>query len=276
MIPKKVVTAIVSLSFTLSFEARAADQTVDFQLRRGHLIVMKVSVAGTPLNAIIDTGANTSALDKRVAAKLGLEQLSSTSVNFPGQTSNVGRVIVPDLEVGPIRRDRVFVVADLSLWKVDAIIGLDVLRQHSVLTIDFEQRTITFDQVGTLSSSMSFISPHWLVIVPVLIGNHEVRLSVDTGAAYTTLKQEQIQSWGGIRRKRQSRVMHSVAGASRVSEVHLGDVQLGPTLWKGLSAVAIDDFLSPILEKDGLLSVTALKLKRIQFDFRRSILSWEK
>ncbi len=78
---------------------------------------------------------------------------------------------------------------------MDAIIGLDILRQHSVLTIDFEQRTITFDQVGTLSSSTSFISPHWLVIVPVLIGNHEVRLSVDTGAAYTTLKQEQIQSW---------------------------------------------------------------------------------
>ncbi len=61
-----------------------------------------------------------------------------------------------------------------------------------------------------------------------------------------------------------------------MSEVHLGDVQLGPTLWKGLSGVVIDDFQSPILEKDGLLSVMALKLKRIQFDFRRSILSWEK
>ena len=237
---------------------------------------MKVSVTDASLDAVIDTGANTSALDRRVAAKLGLEELSRTSVNVPGQTTSVGRVLVPDLELGPIRGGAVFVVADLSAWGVDAIIGLDILRKQPVLTIDFKQRTITFDEVGTLASSTPFISPHLLVIVPVLVGNHEVGLSVDTGAAYTTLEREKIRDCDGIRRKRQSRVTHSVAGGSRVSEVRLGEVQLGPTLWKGLSAAVIDDFRSPVLEKDGLLSVIALELKRIQFDFGRSVLSWEK
>ncbi len=258
------------------FEARAADQTLDFQLRAGHLIVTKLSVAGTPLNAVIDTGANTSALDRWVAERLGLEQLSSTSVSSGAHTSSFGRVVVPDLELGPIRGGAVFAVADLSRWGVDAIIGLDLLRKQPVLTIDFKQRTITFDEVGHLEASTSFISPHLLVIVPVLVGNHEVRLSVDTGAAFTTLEREKIRNCDGVRRKRQSRVAHSVAGGSRVSEVRLGEVQLGPTLWKGLSAAVIDDFRSPVLDKDGLLSVIALELKRIQFDFGRSVLSWEK
>jgi hypothetical protein len=65
-----------------------------------------------------------------------------------------------------------------------------------------------------------------------------------------------------------------MGGGSRSSEVPLQALQIGPTEWRELTAMVIDN---PRPERwDAVLGVGSLGLKRIHFDFERRILSWEK
>ncbi len=61
-----------------------------------------------------------------------------------------------------------------------------------------------------------------------------------------------------------------------VVQVSVANTSLNAVIDRIPTPALIDGFRSPILQKDGLLRLTALKLKGIQFDFQRSVLSWAK
>jgi hypothetical protein len=65
-----------------------------------------------------------------------------------------------------------------------------------------------------------------------------------------------------------------MGGGSRSSEVPLQALRIGPTEWKELTAVVVDN--PRPLGWDAVLGVGCLGLKRIHFDFGRRILGWEK
>ncbi len=243
---------------------------------RDHLIVVQASVNGRSLNSMIDTGANQSFLDQGVADDLGLEPVSKKGAFAAFETSyQAERVLVEDLQIGPILIGTHCIVRDLSAWRVDAIIGLDVLRSMN-FTIDFDEKTITFGDDGPLESSIPFVSTYNLVIVPVSVGGEEIRLSVDTGAERISLVEARIKHRVPefrIRVQRQIGTRH-LGRKSWLKDVRLLGFQMGSTTWKQLPALVIPT--AAALEKDGVLGVASLRLKRIRFDFERRILSWEK
>ncbi len=100
--------------------------------------MVEAQVEGLPLQALIDTGANRSVIDTRIAERLGTNRVPSVVAAF-GKTSIVDQAIVRNLRIGPIHTAAVVLVADLSDWGVDAIIGMEVLGR-SDFGIDLETR----------------------------------------------------------------------------------------------------------------------------------------
>src|SRR6202021_4344387 len=79
--------------------------TVHFDLYRDYLIVVRGSAGPLKgLNFLLDTGASPTVLDRRVAQKLHLEE-RPTNVAVLNGSVTAGRTILPNLELGPIRKD---------------------------------------------------------------------------------------------------------------------------------------------------------------------------
>ena len=183
-----LLTIVTTATRPSAWAADPAVTSINFETRRGHLIVADAQVEGTTLRSLIDTGANRSVIDTRMAKRLDLHPVASNDVTAYGKTSKVERVIIRSLRVGPIHTAALAIVTDLSDWGVDAIIGMDVLRR-SDFGIDFTAKQILFGKAKTLSDSIPFDFEHSLVIVSLEVRGHKVRLSVDTGASRITLHQ---------------------------------------------------------------------------------------
>jgi hypothetical protein len=129
---------------------RAMEATVKFSLYRGYLIVAAGSASPlTDLNFVLDTGASSTILDKRLALKLHLDELPTSVAVLDGRVQ-AGKAIVRSLEFGPLHRDNFPVlIQDLSFLekalsvRVDAVIGLDALGQ-STFVVDYTSREIRF------------------------------------------------------------------------------------------------------------------------------------
>src|SRR6202035_132280 len=103
----------------------------------GYLIVVKGSIGDRrSLNFLLDTGATTSAIDRKLAERLNLPTRSGQMVSFD-KLLQVQWCVLPELAYGPERATSVkVVVQDLRYLRssgvaVDGVIGWDLLRRHS-------------------------------------------------------------------------------------------------------------------------------------------------
>src|SRR5271170_5530165 len=82
----------------------APKATVSFTLYHNYLIVAQGSAGPLKgLNFLVDTGASPSVLDRRLAQRLGLDELPGSIVFVNGRVP-AGQAIVPNLEFGPTQR----------------------------------------------------------------------------------------------------------------------------------------------------------------------------
>ena len=146
-------------------------RTVTFDLYRDYLIVARGSAGSLKgLNFMLDTGANPSVIDRRVAQKLHLQELAASIAVIGGNVQG-GQSVIPSLELGPVRRENLPVlIEDLSFFqkafpvRIDAIIGLDLLGQ-SPFVIDYPAREIHFGSLPVLATSLSLHMQDGLPIV---------------------------------------------------------------------------------------------------------------
>lgn len=251
-----------------------------FRLYQEGLIVVDGSIRGaSKLHFLIDTGTMRSVVDRRVAKKLGLAAAEgAVQVAAVNAIRHLGQVIVPDLKFGPVQIGTLrAVVGDLfSLsgagTRIDAVIGLDVLRSSS-FSIDYELRRMMF---GPLAASpratpLQTISP--LLTVTVQVEGQPMRLMVDTAARKLVLFDGRAQarlpklSW-------RLTVIQSRAASSYAREVELGRVRLGDTEWCQRPAFLIEVPAFADGDLDGILAPSSLQLKRLDFDFERNLLGW--
>jgi len=130
----------------------ASSQTVKFQYNQS-LIFVPVKVNNLNLLFLLNTGANTTVLDKRIADKLQLPVVKETDTvtGTAGKQAvalvkvrslSVGNIIMKDLTIS---RRNIGDFITLNGQKVDGILGTDILRNYA-LTIDYQSQKIAFQQ----------------------------------------------------------------------------------------------------------------------------------
>ncbi len=271
------VATFTPFLFSAPLAADPSNQTIPFKLQETHLIVVEGSIGAlNPLKFLIDTGANYSVVAERVVQRLRLRRLAQNQkLAAFGQTRPMERVVLSGLRLGPILTSLPCIVADLSDWNVDVIIGMDLLRRNN-FTIDYRSQTLRFGARDHLESATSFEIDRSRLVVSVQLAGQPLRLCVDTGARTLTLHRSRVKSW---KRKmpdgRRIRFDH-VAGTSHGTKVRLEKVQIGPSTWGGVNVFVLDTPQGPDSKADGVLGPVALGLERIYFDFEANTLSWEK
>src|SRR6266581_4017941 len=188
--------ALISSSTTLAQNTTQADSTshflsrveVHFRLYRNYLIVVQGSLGLLDgLNFLVDTGANPTAVDQKIAKKLGLgghpKKLDLLDQNVP-----VEAAVLPTLRLGPIRAESLpGIIQDLSPIeknlgvRIDAIVGFGVLSAES-FAIDYEAKKIVFGAIEALPFAVPFDTAPPKLTVLLRVGDQIVRLLLDTGA----------------------------------------------------------------------------------------------
>ena len=110
-------------------------------------VVVQVNGSG-PYRFVVDSGADSSVIGRRVATALKLPTGTSVTVNGMTGSSRVPRVLVGELGLGPVR------VPDLELPVLeerdlggDGMLGIDALANERLM-MDFEKRLITVEDAN--------------------------------------------------------------------------------------------------------------------------------
>jgi predicted aspartyl protease len=255
---------------------------IPFRFYRGYMIVVHGSIGDLDkLNLLIDTGAVPSVVDQRVARKLRLEgrreRLSVFSRDVRAQ-----RVALPELRLGPIRaqslevlvRDLSFISEELGV-RIDALVGLDVLGRSN-FSIRYQPKKIAFGPVEPCDSAMEFQAGPGFAYVILRVQDQPVHLMVDTGSRDLVFFESRIRGRLSGLRVLGNKTSSNMGGEVRLSRVRLSDVRLGPMQLETQDAVLMAAPGGEVPGFDGLLGVASLGLKRIDFDFQRRTISWEK
>ncbi len=191
---RRAPCAVVLLFLSLASGAAAQDPpptastTVPF-VRAFGLVFVELAWSGAPRLALLDTGANASAIDPRVSRHLAV--LRTTEV--VGTTGSLAAevVLVSDLRLGELalpdlhatRRDLAGLLAPDGR-KVDLILGSDAFLELA-LTLDFHRSRL---EAGAATHrddahSVPMLLDHGIPTLPARLGDLAVVLRIDTGAS---------------------------------------------------------------------------------------------
>jgi predicted aspartyl protease len=249
------------------------------RLHWGYLVVVEGSIGNQRLNFLIDTGAYPSVVDRKIAHDFGLAEQPSR-VNLSNKSIQTQRVVLPSLLLGPIRADSLPVLTeDLSFlqkgvgYRVDAIVGLDVLRKCS-FAIDYRAKEMLFGPVESLPFSARFETGPPIVTVRMGFQNRQLRLAIDTGGPDLMLFQSRLADSTGFQEFGTEKVA-DVSGAFqrrkvRIPGVFLGNEEIGEQI-----AFVVDDRKDDGDNFDGVLGVRGPQFWKVAFDFEHRRFYWE-
>jgi hypothetical protein len=270
----------------LDWNARGATPRAEipFKLYRGYLIVVQGSLGALEgLNFLIDTGVNPTAVDSKIANKLRLTGPTHKLALF-NQNTDVGQVVLPSLQIGPIRAESLpGMIQDLSPLeeavgaRIDAQVGFGVLSRSS-FSIDYRLKKIVFGLIESSPFSVPFDTGPPVITVQLWVHDEPIRVLVDTGSAELVVFEcqlhghlRQLPVTGGVRR-----FLNGAGKRSGLTEIWLPGVRLAATnigLQKGFSA---DGDTNCGRSFDGVFGITRLGLKWVAFDFEQRRFSWKR
>jgi len=255
----------------------AVSSTIPFQLRAGFLVVVNGQIGDLEgLKFIVDTGASFTFIDRKVADRLKLPRRPGKTTNFDREVP-VEWAVVPDLRVGPVRIGALRVmVAKLGEYSefaqdVDGIIGLDVLGRSEKISIDYEMRTIAWEMAGELDSRRPSAA---YFAIPFVVQGFPMHLILDTGFQGILLYKDRLRK--GLPDLQTTGKPSKVDfGRLQTTQVKLPGVRLGGR--ETITTVFLTDGPEPggLPGVDGYLGISALKAKRVEFDFAARLLRWE-
>lgn len=250
-------------------------------------MTVPVSINGSaPQPFVIDTGAERSVVSRQFAARLGLAAGPAVRLTTMTGESRVPTVVVPSLDVGPVRDRRAFNAPALEARHMGAhgLLGIEQLRRHMV-SIDFDSGKISlkpsrseggrFERRPSDSDEIVVTARNrlgQLIVTEAEFEGTRVTVVIDTGS--------QISMGNLALQRRLKRIplkgpieMTSVTGEKLTVNYHVADkVRLGGVNLRGVP-VAFADI--PPFERFGLDKRPALMLgmdamrgfRRVEIDF---------
>lgn len=254
-----------------------------FRLYRNYLIVVQGNLGWFEgLNFLIDTGANPTAVDQKIAKKLGLKGQSKNLQLLDG-SERVEEVGLPTLQLGPIRAEsHRGIVQDLSPLennlgiRIDAIVGLDILAAET-FTIDYETKEIIFGDIDPLPFALPFNTRPPTLTLQLQVEGEAVPLLLDTGAKDVLLFECSLQGHGRALATIGEKLSSSSQGkAFYVQEARLSAVHLGAAELRAMRVLVVPGKQSCGWGFAGVLGMSALGFRQIAFDFQRDLFSFRK
>lgn len=253
------------------------DLVMPFDLVSDFVIVVQGQIGELGgLRLILDTGSTHSAIDRRVADRMGLHSRPGKVFNFDRNLA-IEWADVPEVRIGPIRVAGIDMVvarlADISelAENADGIIGLDVLSRAKKIAIDYQRRRIFFELDEGHGSEPSAMKG---LVVTVVIQGLPMRLVVDTGLRYVLLYKDRFRTaLPHLHTEGEPRDL--VIGRLRATQVNLPGVQIfGP---EAVTPVFLIDGpgKTDLGGVDGFWGPASLHTKRLELDFVAKFVRWQ-
>jgi Aspartyl protease len=286
-------TSVVALAGTLllsivfggavgSARTPLASNEMAVEIYGGYLVTARGSVNNADnLRFLLDTGASNTAIDRRVAARLGLHGQAAKVINFD-KTVALEWTDVQEMTFGPehVRNVRVM-IEDLGYLRsagvrVDGVIGLDQLRGQSFL-VDYARESVVFGPTATGGMhGVPMRADARSIRVEVDLGARPVWMVADTGTRGIMLYEDTLKE-----------LLANYRVEGRTGGVSLGGpfenhIALGPRLRLGgqdldrevvLISAAGAKRLSGV---SGYLGLASLNAKQVAFSFETNQLLWRK
>lgn len=164
-------------------------------------ILIKVTIKDKEYAFLVDTGASTSVIDKKLAHSLGASEAATFTITTGGQSLPLTYLTVPAVTIGDITlNDISTLVTDLRSLGLNAkiqpsgIVGANILKRFLV-TFDYQSKQLLLADpsrvdvpanAAAIPTSPAFGSTA-LVVPGKLNGTKTVNFLVDTGAAFNNL-----------------------------------------------------------------------------------------
>lgn len=253
---------------------------------QGNLVELTARVAGIPIQVVVDSGAQFSAIDRRLAERLGLRAAPIPLLAFgvsgePSLTHTVGL----DLAIGGLTV-RGMRAATLELLTLSGavrrpfamLLGRDVLRALTA-DIDWPNGRMRFVRPGAFSPPPGAAvarahSQAGALMVPVAIeGKPPVEVMVDTGATAEVALAEKTARALGLLDGRPARTGRSVS-LGGISEDRVVQARTVEFAGRELRDVEVQIFTPAVRGPlpDGLLGVGVLKHYRVGLDLDAGVL----
>jgi predicted aspartyl protease len=252
------------------------------EVHGGYLAVARGSVNNAEnLRFLLDTGASNSAIDRRVADRLGLHGQPARVINFD-KTVLLESTKVQEMTFGPQRiSDARVLIEDLAYLrstglKVDGVIGLDQLRKQSFL-VDYARDHVVFGSAATGGMHAARMRVDAKSIsVEVELDARPVWLVADTGARGIVLYEDTVKD-----------MLANYHVEGRTGEVSLGGplenhMAIVPRLRLGGQDLNREVVLisAPGAKRlsgvSGYLGLASLNAKQVAFSFETNQLLWRK
>ena len=256
-----------------------------FRLLDGWAILAEGTLGGMPgQTMLVDTGSVPSAINWRVAKRLGLTGPSVKMSVMNGAVS-VQRVRVPEVRLGWAAATVLEMVAlDLANieqalhTKVDAVIGLDLLAREN-FTIDYGRKRMRFGSSPEFREQVPIEVRHegggiYLVASIESVGEH-FQVIVDTGTKDLMLFRQRLR--GKLHGLHTTSETHNVnaGGPDRIAEVEIPSLKLGAIARSRQKAYLWTASEEQLRDFDGLLGPRAVGIKVLAFDFDRRLVSFK-
>jgi predicted aspartyl protease len=194
-----------------------------------------------PYRLVLDTGALRSAVTDDMVRKMGEVPDLRQRVMLHGATGSaiMPTISVESMRVGDLdlRPERMPVVGDV-FGGAEGLLGVEGMQQHRIL-IDFRHDYVEVARSKNRRAAAGFSSVRFLqndanlLIVPVIIGEREVRAIIDTGAQATVgnnalrrLLRRQFDRNAGIDKVYGTTGDVQEAMGLRLNEIRIGDLRV--------------------------------------------------
>jgi len=182
------------------FRTTAADVIIPFRKNEGGNITIKIICNDAIAEFVFDTGTATSAIAESVADSMGIQPLDGhTHINTStGKLLAAKRGVADSLRIGDLLFENVVfnIIPDEQLifhefnYRVDGIIGLQLMYQMKEIRIDVQAENIIVPQIPVKQDAHNLFFSGALPILRFESDQDTLLFTLDTGASNTTFSKK--------------------------------------------------------------------------------------